>query len=264
MLIRANFTLIYGRKRIAAMTTENIIYFTLLAIIAEILGTIGGFGSSLFFVPIAGFFLDFYSVLGITALFHLASNISKITLFRNGFDKRLVIRMGIPSIIFVIIGANLSNYFNSLILEKILAGFLICFSLTLILFKSLVIKPNLLNSIGGGALSGLMAGIVGTGGAVRGIVLASFNLEKSIFITTSALIDLGIDLSRSIVYWNNGYVHNHDLYLIPILIAVGFTGTFIAKKILNHFTDKQFKLTVLFLILTVGIITLTKQFYQYE
>ena len=46
---------------------EHLVYFILLALLCEILGTVGGFGSSLFFVPIAGFFLDFQSVLGTTA-----------------------------------------------------------------------------------------------------------------------------------------------------------------------------------------------------
>ena len=49
------------------MGIENLLYFVLLSVIAEIIGTVGGFGSSLLFVPLAGFFLDFHSVLGIIA-----------------------------------------------------------------------------------------------------------------------------------------------------------------------------------------------------
>ncbi len=103
-------------------------YFILLALLAEILGTIGGFGSSLFFVPIASFFLDFHTVLGITAIFHVSSNLTKIAFFRKGFDKKLVIWVGIPAIIFVIIGAYLSKFITSSILEMLLAVFLIATS----------------------------------------------------------------------------------------------------------------------------------------
>ena len=35
-----------------------------MALIAEIIGTIGGFGSSVFFVPIGNFYFDFHSVFG--------------------------------------------------------------------------------------------------------------------------------------------------------------------------------------------------------
>ena len=58
--------------------------FLFLALIAEVLGTIGGFGSSVFFVPVANFYFDFESVLGLTAIYHLSSNLSKIVLFKKG------------------------------------------------------------------------------------------------------------------------------------------------------------------------------------
>jgi len=234
---------------------HNLPLFILLALIAEILGTVGGFGSSMFFVPIAGYFFDFHSVLGITALFHLSSNVSKIALFRKGFDKKLVLTIGIPAVLFVIVGAFLSRFVNSLLLQVILAVFLLSLSLLLLVFKQIRLKPTTTNSITGGALSGITAGLLGTGGAIRGLTLAAFNLDKERFIATSAIIDLGIDLSRSAVYFSNGYMHKHDYYLIPILLIVGITGTFIGKKLLARFSDTQFKYVVLSLVFITGLIT---------
>lgn len=230
--------------------------FIILALIAEILGTVGGFGSSMFFVPIAGYFFDFHSVLGITALFHLSSNVSKIALFRKGFDKRLVLTIGIPAVLFVIAGAFLSRYANASFLQIILSVFLIGLSLLLMIYKNLQLKPTTANSITGGALSGITAGLLGTGGAIRGLTLAAFNLDKERFIATSAIIDLGIDLSRSVVYFSNGYMHKHDYYLIPILLVVGILGTFIGKKLLSRFSELQFKYIVLALVAITGVITL--------
>lgn len=232
--------------------------FVLLALLAEILGTIGGFGSSMFFVPIAGYFFDFHSVLGITALFHLSSNVSKIALFRKGFDKRLVLTIGIPSVLFVIAGAYLSKFVNSSLLQVILAIFLIVLSLLFMIYKTIQFRPTTFNSITGGALSGITAGLIGTGGAIRGLTLAAFSLDKERFIATSAIIDLGIDFSRSVVYFSNGYMHKHDLYLIPILLVVGIAGTLIGKKLLSRFSEKQFKYIVLSLVLLTGAITLFK------
>lgn len=225
---------------------------------AEILGTLGGFGSSLFFVPIASYFLDFHSVLGITALFHVSSNLTKIAFFRKGFDKKLVISIGIPAVLFVIAGAFMSTLIETKILEITLALFLIVVSLVFLIFKNIAVRPTLSNSIAGGVFSGLIAGLLGTGGAIRGITLAAYNLKMEVFIATSAIIDLGIDSSRSMVYWINGYVHKDDLYLIPILLLVSIAGTFIGKKILNYVSEKQFKTGVLSLVLLTGVITLVK------
>ncbi|MDI9310379.1 MAG: sulfite exporter TauE/SafE family protein [Limnohabitans sp.] len=240
------------------MPTELLIYFILLALLSEIVGTVGGFGSSMLFVPIAGYFLDFHSVLGVTALYHLSSNISKIYFFREGFDKKLVINMGITSVIFVIIGAFLSKYFPSRILEFFLAIFLIMLSVLLLIFRDKRMAPTKTNALLGGTLSGFIAGLLGTGGAIRGVVLASYGLKTNVFIATSALIDLGIDASRSVVYSVNGFVHKDDLYLIPILLVVSFLGTFIGKKIVNLLTEKQFQTSVLVLIFVTGVITLYK------
>ncbi len=241
------------------MSIEHLIYFILLALFAEIVGTVGGFGSSLLFVPIAGFFLDFHSVLGVTALFHVASNISKITLFRKGIDLKLILTIGLPSVFLVGLGAYLSKFYNNEYLQIILSVFLITISILLLILKNLTLKPTFFNSVAGGSLSGFAAGLLGTGGAIRGMTLAAFNLEKNCFIATSAAIDLGVDSTRTLIYGYNGFIHTHDLYLVLILIAVGFTGTYFGKLILNRFSDKQFKIIVLCLILITGMVTLLKQ-----
>tara|TARA_R110002096_G_scaffold97997_3_gene218316 strand:+ start:22243 stop:22971 length:729 start_codon:yes stop_codon:yes gene_type:complete len=240
--------------------TRYLPIFIILSLIAEILGTVGGFGSSVFFVPVANFFFDFQSVLGITALYHLSSNISKIVLFKKGLDKKVVISLGIPAILFVSIGAYFSKYFNPKILTYILGFFLIGLSLLFLIFKKLEVLPKTRNAIIGGSLSGLSAGLLGTGGAIRGITLAAFKMNKDKFIATSSVIDLGVDFSRTIVYYFNGYMHKHDLYLIPILILVSIIGTWIGKKILNNVSQEQFRGFVLILILLVGIISLFANF----
>lgn len=237
---------------------ENLYLFIFLALLAEIVGTLGGFGSSMLFVPIASYFLDFYSVLGITALFHVSGNLVKIGFFREGIDKRLVLSIGIPAVIFVILGAIISRYIEPSVLEIALACFLITSSLFLLYYRNLNVKPTLINSVTGGTLSGVIAGMLGTGGAIRGAILSAYKLKKEVFIATSAVIDLGIDISRSVVYAGNGYVHQHDLYLVPILFIVSIAGTYIGKKILVFISEQQFRSMVLLLILFTGLITLIK------
>lgn len=229
----------------------------LLALFAEIIGTIGGFGSSVFFVPIGNFYFDFYTVLGLTAVFHLSSNISKIVLFRKGYNTFLLIYIGIPSVIFVVLGGYLSKLLTTYWLELFLGIFLIGLSLLFLIKRELIIPPNKRESVLGGAISGFTAGLLGTGGAIRGLTMAAFNLEKSLFIATSAGIDFMIDLSRTFVYYQNGYIKNEILIYIPFLFIIGFAGTFIGKRILKHIPQEKFKTISLILVLLIGVITLT-------
>lgn len=230
--------------------------FFLLALLAEIVGTIGGFGSSVFFVPLGNFYFDFQSVLGLTALFHLSSNLSKMVLFKQGLDKKLLLSIGLPSVLFVIIGGFLSKMINTELLEYVLGFFLVGFSLLFLIKKSLTFSPNAKNAFFGGSLSGFSAGLLGTGGAIRGLTMASFNLEKSVFVATSAFIDFMIDISRSVVYFKNGYIHYHDLKYVPFLLVIGLLGTYLGKKILAFIPQANFKRISLYLILVIGFVTL--------
>ena len=134
----------------------------------------------------------------------------------------------------------MAKYFDPVILTYILGGFLITLSLVFLIFKKLVVTPKTSNAIIGGTLSGFSAGILGTGGAIRGITMAAFKMSKDKFIATSAVIDLGVDFSRTIVYWFNGFIKTDLLYLVPILIVVSILGTWIGKRILQHISQEQF------------------------
>lgn len=231
-------------------------FFLVLALLAEIIGTVGGFGSSVFFVPLGNFYFDFYSVLGMTAIFHFSSNLSKIFLFKKGLNKFLLLYLGIPSVVFVILGGFLSKYVNGDLLEIFLGIFLVSMSLLFLIKKDLVIKAGKPQSVGGGILSGLTAGLLGTGGAIRGITMAAFNLEKSVFVATSAMIDFMVDLSRTFVYYNNGYIGKQELFYLPFLFAIGLLGTWLGKKVLHYMPQDKFKRFSLILILLIGLVSL--------
>ena len=230
--------------------------FLLLALLAEIAGTVGGFGSSVFFVPIANFYFDFHSVLGITALFHLASNASKLGMFRAGIDRGLLLRLGVPSVLFAVLGGLASAWLLAHWLEVILSVFLLGFSGWMLLRPRWRLAPTAGNAVLGGVLSGGMAGLVGTGGAVRGMTMAAFDLRKDVFVATSAAIDLAIDLSRAAVYARNGYIHADDMAWIPLLAVVAVTGTWVGRRILRRMPQAMFRRTALLLVFAIGLVTL--------
>lgn len=234
----------------------SFLLFLLLSLLAEVLGTVGGFGSSVFFVPFANIFIDFKSVLGVTAVFHLSSNISKLLLFKDGLDKRLLTYIGIPAVVFVIIGGILSKYIDETVLKLSFAIFIIVTSLFFLLFRSFVIRATNRNAIAGGTVSGFLAGVLGTGGAVRGLTMVAFNIEKSVFVATSAAIDFAVDFSRTVVYFFNGYIHaEHAKYMVGLLV-IGFVGSWIGKQLLQRISQQWFKTIVLMLLLAVGVYSL--------
>jgi hypothetical protein len=232
--------------------------FLALALLAETAGTIGGFGSSVFFVPLANFFLPLTTVLGLVALFHLASNLAKLGLFRHGIDRVLLVRLGIPAVLAVALGALASGMLDAVWLEVVLAVFLVGSSATFLLRPGWSVAPTSRNAAIGGALSGLMAGMVGTGGAIRGVTMAAFALRKDVFVATSAAIDMGVDATRAVVYWRHGYMDGLPLAWIPPLVLVAVTGTWLGRAALRHIPQSRFRQIALGLVLLIGMVTLVK------
>lgn len=237
---------------------EKYSLFVLLALVSEIIGTTSGFGSSILFVPIASMFFDFKTVLGITAVFHVFSNLSKIALFKQGIQKDIALKLGIPAVVFVILGAWLTAYLPVKVMELGMNLVLVLLSIYLIINFNKPIQQTNTNLYLGGVASGFLAGVTGTGGAIRGITLSAFHLPKDIFIATSALIDLGVDSSRAVVYVANGYFQKEYIVLIPLLIGVSVLGSYLGKLILQRTSEKAFRYIVL------GVIVVTSVFQVFK
>jgi uncharacterized membrane protein YfcA len=203
-------------------------------------------------------------VLAITGILHVFSNVNKLLLFRNSIDKKLLQYYGIPSVLLVLAGSYLSTHTSFELAELTLAFFLVIFSATLLMLPNLQLPATRNNALLSGALAGLLAGFNGTGGAVRGISMAAFNLEKNTFVATSAAVDLGVDLSRSAVYLSYGYFNKQYWYLIPLLLVISFFGSLVGKKLLNRIPQEKFKKLVLFLILGIGLILLYKESHHFN
>jgi uncharacterized protein len=109
------------------------VLFFLIALLAEIVGTVAGFGSSVFSVPLAGFFFDFHQVLALTSILHVSSNAAKLVFFGRHVRLRLLLLLGLLSVAGVIIGAYLSTKLQLKFDQLVLGLFLIAFSLFLLL-----------------------------------------------------------------------------------------------------------------------------------
>jgi|SRR5829696_6033538 uncharacterized protein len=199
---------------------EDILFF-IVAFISEVIGAIAGFGSSTIFLPLALFFVDFQTALILVAISHLFGNLGRINFFKQGLDKKIIatfgipsILFGIPSILFSFLGASIVGILSQDILKIILGIFLIIISVLFLVRPSLRVPTNRNIVITGGGISGLITGLVGTGGALRATFLTGFNLEKTKYIATAAVIALGTDVTRIPVYLSQGFLLQQYYYYI--------------------------------------------------
>src|SRR5215471_7568823 len=236
------------------------VLFFLVALLSEVVGTVAGFGSSVFFVPLASFFFDFHQVLALTSILHVFSNTAKLVFFGRHIRLRLLLLLGIPSVVAVIAGAYLSTKLTFRFDELILGLFLVAFSLFLLCKPRANISATKFNAISAGGLAGFLAGLIGTGGALRGLALTACNLEKGVFIATSAGIDSGVDFSRMIIYLRSGYLAPNSLVYVIGLLVIAFAGSYVGKLALGNIDQNHFRKIVLGFVLLIGLITLGRGF----
>ena len=229
---------LFGECDLMSLHDLNLTFF---AFLSEILGTISGFGSSTFFVPVALFFESLHLVLAITAVLHCFSNFSKIALFRSHFSWKLFWKLAVPSILLTGIGAMMTSWFSVEHLIHALGIFLIFISLLFFISKKYIqYMPHNVSLFLSG-LSGFLTGLFGTGGALRGLALSAMALEKNQFIVVSSAIDVGGDLLRAGIYIYNGYMDWSHWFYIPLLASAAFLGAWTGKRILQYIDQKLFE-----------------------
>jgi hypothetical protein len=234
------------------MEAETILFF-ISALISEIIGTMAGFGSSTIFLPLALLFVDFKTAIILVAIFHLFGNLSRIIFFRQGFDKRIILQFGVPSIFFSILGALLIGVLPQPILKLVLGIFLITTSVSFLIKPRLKIPANTSTFIAGGSVTGFITALVGTGGALRATLLQGFNIEKIKYIATAATIALATDATRIPVYISQGFLREQYFIYIPILFGIALAGSFVGRRIVKMIDQELFRKIVLVAIIIVSI-----------
>lgn len=236
------------------------ILFIFIAFFSELIGTASGVSSSTLFVPL-GFMLEGVQItLALTACLHVLGNLTRLFLFWKHIDWFLTLRFGIPALLLAGIGAYFSDLLPKEIFAVVLGVFLIGISILFYRKKeSVKIKDKWLSYFGGG-LSGFLTGLLGSGGAIRSLALAAFNLNPMTFTATSTLIDFGGDVVRLQIYLSKGYLNSDYYFYIPLFAVVAVLANWIAKKWLQKLNKEKFKKIVLAFVFISGVFSIVSSF----
>lgn len=204
--------------------------------------------------------MDFKTALVLVAVSHIAGNAGAVVFFRHNLDKKLILLFGVPGVILTIFGAYFVTYISQNTLQVFLGVFLLIFSIYSLLKPNFKVSADPKNTIIGGSLSGLLQGLMGIGGPLRGAFLISYGLKKYRYIATLAVIAVAIDLTRIPIYLANNLLEPQYYYYIPPLIIIGVLGSYTGKKIVNRIPQNIFKKIVLIAIAATSVLLIYKVF----
>ena len=189
----------------------------------------------------------------LVAFAHIFGNLGRISFFRHGFDKKLFWKFTIPSVLFALLGALLVIYIPQDALKLGLGIFLVVYSAIFLWQKKIRFPANNLTAVAGGSISGFMAGLIGTGGALRSAFLGSFNLVKEKYIATSAITAILVDATRIPIYIQQGFFQNKYFLYLPVLFIIAIVGSFIGKLVLDRIPQEKFRSIIFIAVFLIGI-----------
>jgi len=232
----------------------EILYITIVTILAGAVGTLTGFGTSTIMVPILLFFLPLPQTLLLVGIVHWFGDIWKVLFFRKGFQWKLIFTFGAAGILASFLGANIVLSVSETLLSRILGGFFVFYVLFLFYDPTFKIPKKSTTAVTGGALSGFLAGIFGVGGAVRSMFLSAYDLPKAVYIATAGAIGFIIDTTRITTYLANG-IRLDEIYLWGLLffIPASLVGAALAKKIIDRIPQEQFRRVIAVFLFVVGV-----------
>jgi uncharacterized membrane protein YfcA len=230
-----------------------IVLFFISGFLATITGTIAGFGVATILLPVALLFFEFKTALVLVALMHLFGSFSRVSFFKKGVNWKMAFSFGIPGLITSIGGAMLVVSLNQAILQAALGVFLILYAAFAFIKPDFKLKASPLSMLTGGAASGFLAGLIGTGGALRSVFLTAYRMPKESYIATSAALALTVDGIRIPVYLHDGMLSATYYWMLPILFILAVFGALVGKRIATRIPNKAFGKFVLFCLLLIGI-----------
>jgi uncharacterized membrane protein YfcA len=249
------------------------LFLALFAGCVSLLTLFSGFGLGTLLMPAFALFLPIEAAVAATAVVHAANNLFKVGLLAGDADRGVVLRFGLPAVAASFVGAfALTSLAGQATLHsweflgrtshitptKLVMGLLIVAFALLELVPALraLRAPTRWLPLGG-LLSGFFGGLSGHQGALRAAFLAPLDLTPTRFAATQAMIALGVDGARLLVYGAafslaGGAVSAIPWPLVAIVTAAAFVGSFIGKRLLRKVTLAGLHRVVGALLLLVG------------
>lgn len=228
--------------------------FLAAAFLAEVIGTMAGFGAATILTPVAALFMEIKTAIAVVACFHLFGNASRLALFGRHVHWKTWAQFGITGVALSLVGARVATSLSAPAVILLFGVFLLTYvGLSLFAPRRLALAPTPTLLVGGGAASGFLAGLLGTGGAVRSACLLVFGLSKEAYIATSAAIALVVDATRLPIYLAGGFIPARMAPILVSLIAVAFAGAWVGRRLIQRVSAVVFRRIVLAMLTLMGL-----------
>jgi len=235
---------------------------TVAAVIAGAIASMSGFGIGSVLTPVLSTQFDVRLAIAMVSLPHLAGTFVRFLIVRTRIDRDVLLGFGAASAVGGLIGAALQAVVQSSALAVIFGLLLVFAGIgSLTGFAQRMRFSGRRSALVGGALSGLLGGLVGNQGGIRAAALLGFDVTRDAFVATATAVALIVDGARIPVYVaTQGNELAAHWPLIAVLAVGAVAGTLLGGWTLRRMSEAVFRRVVGALLLGLGTYTLARTF----
>ena len=219
--------------------------------IAALISGAAGFGGSLLLLPVVTVCIGAETAVPVLTISQLIGNMARMTSGWKQIDWKSVGLFSVTSLPLAALGA-----FGFSVLPKDVVTRIVGLALIILVVLKLVSKKDLPKGnstlLVGGAVTGGLSGLCGSGGPIGAAVFLSLNLAPVAYIASEAATATAMHLLKTVIY-------SKLTDLSPRALAIGFgmgvcmiAGTYCAKHFIKNMEKGKFQKYVAVLLCIVG------------
>jgi uncharacterized membrane protein YfcA len=230
------------------------------AVIAGAIAAVAGFGIGSVLTPVLSTQFDVRLAIALVSLPHLTGTFARFLLVRTHIDRDVLLGFGAASALGGLAGAALQAIVQSAALAIIFGLLLVFAGLgSLTGFAQRMRFSGRRSALVGGALSGLLGGLVGNQGGIRAAALLGFDVSRQAFVATATAVALVVDGARIPVYLATQGADIAERWPLIVSLAIGaVVGTLLGERTLRRMSEGLFRRVVGVLLVVLGVYTLAR------
>lgn len=229
--------------------------FFIITFLASFNQALSGFGFALIATPLALLFLDKFTVVISLTVISVLLNIFLVKKIKHGIHWEFLLPLLLASLIGMPFGLWLLTS-TSISIIKIVAGILSILFMLIIMFKKSVLRPNKLNTILTGILSGILQTSIGMSGPPVVLLLAGSGKEKNEMRKTLVTYFFVLNAISLPFLYSSGELNlqrvGYGIYAMPFVLL----GAYFGNKVAHKLSEKTYRTIALVTVLITGLISI--------
>lgn len=223
----------------------------LAAFAAALLSGAAGFGGSLLLLPVVTACLGAEAAVPVLTLAQLMGNLARMASGWREIQWKSVGWFCLTALPLAALGAFGFTVLPKDLVTRCIGGALILLAL-LQRFKIFRLKGNRRTLLAGGAVTGALSGLAGSGGPIGAAVFLSLNLAPVAYIASEAATATAMHLLKTVLYAKLTHVTLQAFGTGVLMGLAMVAGTFLAKRLIRNMERGRFQKFVMVLLCLAG------------